>query len=1001
MFLLRDFSVERLFSDLTSSSLSYATDLPSSTTLFSDNPQADDSPSNGTGTCCCGGFCQDNAHASNVDPANISYVTDFTALLNPITFNGDFSRWNGDASGAAVGTTFITYSFIEADELPDPANVARTPDAVWSYTDVQRDATRLALEEFSKISGIVFLEVEGDSMMDFLGVTGSNTGGYAFYPFSGRRDGGGVYIEGTELTDFSEGTGTFQVILHEIGHAVGLKHPFEGDIRLDQATDNTDNTVMSYTWQGAAKTELPSLDFDAVQFLYGTAEASGKNDIVWSWDETNDIFTATGTGGDDQISGTNFQNTIDAGAGDDVVLGGAQDDVLTGGDGNDRLVGADGNNQLDGGNGNDLLTSEWGNDILIGGEGDDILTSQGGNDSLSGGAGNDQLSTTSGTNTLDGGAGNDILTSQGSSDTLIGGTGDDTFQLYYLWSSITLEGGDGYDVVSFANSSNTGGAFLNLSFLPNVSGIEEFRGSAFNDTFIGDDGGNRFFGEDGDDRLSSGAGIDYLDGGNGFDTLEFDFSSGALVVDLAANTVSGGEGEGDTILNFEAVRGGSGDDILLGTEGDNTFFYYGGSDTYDGRGGSDTINTQYYSNVRVNLEAGTLEWRSGDNFISFGTFVFTSIENAEGGFSNDFLIGDAGENILNGGNGDDELTGGGGADTFKFVSISENSFGNDTITDFAIGSDIVDLRELSSNAIVSTRVVDGNMVIEVATTGGAIDSTITFDGISASEWSRQSFVLSTDFVGTSANDVYNGTASADLALGLGGSDTLSGGDGADELYGGDGNDLISGGRQNDMLFGGDGNDVMLGELGADVLYGGAGNDLVLGGNRDDRLFGEDGDDRTFGGNGNDVVDGGAGVDILRGGSQDDILNGGIGDDIVFGGTGRDSILGGDGDDQLFGRGGFDALNGGAGNDRLEGGVQADRFIFDGAFGNDTITDFAATNDSERIDLTGVDAISDFTDLMDNHMNQVGADVVIDDGLGNTITLLGITLSDLDAADFVF
>ena len=35
------------------------------------------------------------------------------------------------------------------------------------------------------------------------------------------------------------------------------------------------------------------------------------------------------------------------------------------------------------------------------------------------------------------------------------------------------------------------------------------------------------------------------------------------------------------------------------------------------------------------------------------------------------------------------------------------------------------------------------------------------------------------------------------------------------------------------------------------------------------------------------------------------------------------------------------------------------------------------------------------------MSQVGADVVIDDGLGNTITLLSVNISDLDAVDFVF
>ena len=254
---------------------------------------------------------------------------------------------------------------------------------------------------------------------------------------------------------------------------------------------------------------------------------------------------------------------------------------------------------------------------------------------------------------------------------------------------------------------------------------------------------------------------------------------------------------------------------------------------------------------------------------------------------------------------------------------------------------------------------------------------------------------------TGLNDVVFAFGGDDTVNALGGNDRIDGGAGADTIDGGAGNDIIIGGRQNDFIDGGEGNDIILGGLGADTLVGGMGHDLILGGNRDDQLFGEEGDDRAFGGNGNDTVDGGDGADILRGGSQDDVLTGGVDNDVVFGGTGRDNLSGGDGNDLLFGRGGFDALNGGAGDDILEGGVQADQFIFEGAFGNDTITDFAATNNAERINLSAVDTITDFQDLVDNHISQVDANVLIDDGLGNSITLLGVTLSDLDAADFVF
>ena len=247
----------------------------------------------------------------------------------------------------------------------------------------------------------------------------------------------------------------------------------------------------------------------------------------------------------------------------------------------------------------------------------------------------------------------------------------------------------------------------------------------------------------------------------------------------------------------------------------------------------------------------------------------------------------------------------------------------------------------------------------------------------------------------------SGLGGDDRITGSRNNDILDGGTGADDIFGGAGNDIILGGDQNDNLFGGSGNDQVLGQRGADFLYGGAGDDLVLGGNRNDRLFGESGNDRVFGGNDQDIIDGGSGVDIGRGGNGDDELFGGSGGDVLFGGTGRDTLWGEVGDDFLFGRGGFDILIGGEGNDTLEGGIQADQFIFADGFGNDIITDFASLANGEKIHLTDVSEITDFSDLVNNHMNQVGADVVIADGLGNTITLLGVNISDLDAVDFVF
>jgi len=185
------------------------------------------------------------------------------------------------------------------------------------------------------------------------------------------------------------------------------------------------------------------------------------------------------------------------------------------------------------------------------------------------------------------------------------------------------------------------------------------------------------------------------------------------------------------------------------------------------------------------------------------------------------------------------------------------------------------------------------------------------------------------------------------------------------------------------------------------LSGGNGADQVAGGSGDDTLNGDDHADNMFGGDGDDFVFGGQGFDRFFLGSGNDTAFGGTETDAFFAHGGNDFIDGGDGDDRMYGGGGFDTITGGAGNDTLEGNFNADTFIFADGFGNDIITDYNANNNFERIDLSGVSAITDFTDLATNHMVQSGSDVVISDGNGNSITLQGVNLGDLHEIDFTF
>jgi len=79
----------------------------------------------------------------------------------------------------------------------------------------------------------------------------------------------------------------------------------------------------------------------------------------------------------------------------------------------------------------------------------------------------------------------------------------------------------------------------------------------------------------------------------------------------------------------------------------------------------------------------------------------------------------------------------------------------------------------------------------------------------------------------------------------------------------------------------------------------------------------------------------------------------------------------------------------------------DRFDFADGFGMDVITDFDPGFGGETIGLAGIGAITDYADLMANHLSQDGPDVVIDDLAGNSITLENTAIADLHSADFDF
>jgi Ca2+-binding RTX toxin-like protein len=131
-----------------------------------------------------------------------------------------------------------------------------------------------------------------------------------------------------------------------------------------------------------------------------------------------------------------------------------------------------------------------------------------------------------------------------------------------------------------------------------------------------------------------------------------------------------------------------------------------------------------------------------------------------------------------------------------------------------------------------------------------------------------------------------------------------------------------------------------------------------------------------------------GVEIIVGSNYNDQMTGGDGDDTFVGAYGDDTLIGGAGND---------CLDGSGDNDTLTGGADADSFIFAGTWGEDTVTDFGDGADVLAFTGSGLG----FSDLAIAAVNS-GADTVISDGFGNSITLLSVTPDELDQmTDFIF
>ena len=302
------------------------------------------------------------------------------------------------------GAVTIKYSFLDA--LPSYySSTAPEANNFSSFTVAQEQAAKSVLDQISSVANVTFIETTDPYAQIAFGNAslGGGVGAWTYYPYSTSANNfaGDVWVNSDYAFNLNPTIGTFSylVLIHELGHAMGLKHPFEGTATLSGAENTRQYTVEAYNadpWMpGVEPQSYMTYDIAALQYLYGANAATGAGDNVYAFDGANNLVqTIWDAGGLDSFdaSGASTPVTLDLRAGhfssvgtlngtslakDNVAIAyGVTIENAVGGSGNDTIIGNAAANRIVGGGGDDLLTGGGGADVFVfaNGFGQDIVT---------------------------------------------------------------------------------------------------------------------------------------------------------------------------------------------------------------------------------------------------------------------------------------------------------------------------------------------------------------------------------------------------------------------------------------------------------------------------------------------------------------------------------------------------------------------------------------------------------------------------------------------------
>ena len=395
--------------------------------------------------------------------------------------------------------------------------------------------------------------------------TAANPTAYAYYPNNNANGNGGDAWFGTNYAGTSNdyrnpylGGYAYHTLIHEIGHALGLKHAHQtggvANVAVPADRDLIEYTVMTYrsyingptngyTYEqyGAPQTFM-MYDILALQTMYGAdyGPESNNGNTVYSWSTTtgetfidgvsqgtpgaNRIFMTVWDGGGNDtydLSSYTTDMTVDLRPGNSSVLSTPQlarlavgqfahgnvynallfdgdtaslIENVVGGTGSDAVYGNQASNYIYGGAGGDSLVGNEGADQLAGEAGVDYIYGGDEGDAIAGGLDGDNLSGDGGNDYILGDVGNDAIAGGAGGDVIDGGDDNDT-----LWGHDPSGVGDLADLINGGNGDD---------IIIGHDGADQLYGGAGQDTIAGGNDGDAIYGEGGNDELYGYAGGD-------------------------------------------------------------------------------------------------------------------------------------------------------------------------------------------------------------------------------------------------------------------------------------------------------------------------------------------------------------------------------------------------------------------------------------------------------------------------------------------------------------